>query len=59
MELMHLFSRIQEPKTKENVLHVACVMKQETIRLNFLLSASWAEIFDIHDRIEKLYQHVS
>ena len=59
MRLMQLFSEIKDTATKENVLSFACLMKQETNRLKTLLSASRAEIVEIHDRIEKLYQHIS
>jgi len=52
MELLHLFSNIKDYKTKQSVEHVACVMKYETNKFK-------AEIVEIHDRIEKLYQHVN
>ena len=59
MELLHLFSNIKDYKTKQSVEHVACVMKYETNKLKTLLSASRAEIVEIRDRIDTLYQHVS
>ena len=58
MIVMQLFFEIYDKKTKEHLEQVACIMKFETNRLKALLSASRAEIVEIQDRIEKLYQHV-
>ena len=59
MALIQLFFEINDTKTNEHLQHVACIMKFENNRLKTLLSASGAEIVEIRDRIDTLYQHVS